>query len=224
MTQLANTSSTHTHTLTHTHTHTHTHTLWYFESYNESPFPRLLSEYLCTILSFYGGLLSSQETWRHKSLHRVSQRVGGWVPVCWWHHLREVQRALRDDAGGSKAVGNYLPFYMGIAVIMNVVRWSCTQPKDERACGATVNMLCASEIFAVLRYYAARLVICCLRLGTTFLKVKQPESSGMLRSVVSQSKKIWTARPLKKAPNRCSETSVVISLRCVTTQKREGII
>ena len=141
-----------------THTHTHTHTLWYFESYNESPFPRLLSEYLSTILSFYGGLLSSQETWRHKSLHCVSQWVGG----CQFADgtvLREVERALRDDAGGSKAIGNYLPFLYWHRSDNKCGKVSCARPKDERASGATANMLCASEVFHVLRYYAARLVI-----------------------------------------------------------------
>jgi hypothetical protein len=125
---------------------------------------------------------------------------------------------------GVKPSGIIYRFHMGIAVIMNVVRWRYERPKIERASGATVNQLCAGEMYPVLRCCAARLVICCRRLGTTFLKVKEPKSSGMLRSVLGQSKKIWTARRLKMGPNRCSETSLAINLRCVTSQKKESLI
>lgn len=95
------------------YTHTHSLSLWHFKSYNESPFLRLIIVWIFIYYSvilwwftFVPGNLTSQ-------ISPLFLSVGGWVPVCWWHHLREVQRALRDDAGGSKAVGNYLPFLYG---------------------------------------------------------------------------------------------------------------
>ena len=151
MTQLANTSS----TPTHTHTHTHYGTLKATMKAHFLVYCLNIWVLFCHFMVVYFRPRKPDVT----NLSTVS--LSGWVGVSlltapFWERSRELCVTMLEGVKPSGIIYLFLYWHRSDNKCGKV---SCARPKDERASGATANMLCASEVFHVLRYYAARLVI-----------------------------------------------------------------